>query len=154
MKIKIIVDLCHIVSYADGEEGGIEMEKEQLSEIRRRLGKTQTQMAQLLGVSGKAVKSFEQGWRRIPTHVERQALFLLASATTLHKKMSPCWVLQDCSSERRRNCPAWEYQIGNLCWFINGTVCKGEVKRNWEQKMAHCLKCETFKALFPSYGSL
>ena len=35
-------------------------------------------MAQILGSSLKAVQSFEQGWRKIPVHVERQMLFLLA----------------------------------------------------------------------------
>ena len=39
------------------------MKRKQLAEIRRHLGKTQSQMAQILGVSPKAVQSFEQGWR-------------------------------------------------------------------------------------------
>jgi DNA-binding XRE family transcriptional regulator len=53
------------------------MDKTEFSQIRHRLGKTQAQIAQLLGVSPKAIQSFEQGWRNIPTHVERQLLFLL-----------------------------------------------------------------------------
>jgi DNA-binding transcriptional regulator YiaG len=52
------------------------MEKKQFSEIRRHLGKTQLQMAQLLGISLKAIQSFEQGWRNIPGHIERQVLLL------------------------------------------------------------------------------
>jgi hypothetical protein len=34
-------------------------------------------MAQLLGTSIKAIHSYEQGWRTIPVHVERQLYFLL-----------------------------------------------------------------------------
>ena len=62
------------------------MEKKQFSEIRRHLGKTQLQMAQLLGISLKAIQSFEQGWRNIPVHIERQVLFLLASKKSLPQK--------------------------------------------------------------------
>jgi DNA-binding transcriptional regulator YiaG len=43
--------------------------------IRKELLKTQKQMSELLGISLKAVQSFEQGWRSIPPYVERQALF-------------------------------------------------------------------------------
>ena len=39
--------------------------------LRKRFDKTQKQMSQLLGVSIKAVHSYEQGWRSIPDHVEK-----------------------------------------------------------------------------------
>ncbi len=121
------------------------MEKTEFSEIRRHLKKTQTQMAQLLGVSVKAVQSFEQGWRRIPTHIERQSLFLLAMKKGPHGKGQPCWEIRQCSEETRRNCPAWEFQSGHLCWFINGTSCNGEIRENWRQKMKMCRGCAVFK---------
>lgn len=41
------------------------MDKMEFSIIRRTLGKTQKEVAQLFGISLKAVQSFEQGWRRI-----------------------------------------------------------------------------------------
>ena len=41
-------------------------------------GKTQNQLARLLGTSFKAIQSFEQGWRNVPAHTERQLLLLLA----------------------------------------------------------------------------
>ena len=65
------------------------MEKKEFSEIRHHLGKTQLQMAQLVGVSLKAIQSFEQGWRNIPVHTERQVLFLLASKKSPPQKESP-----------------------------------------------------------------
>jgi hypothetical protein len=47
------------------------MEKEEFSRIRKRLGKTQRQVAHLRGTSLEAGQSFGQGWRRIPFHIER-----------------------------------------------------------------------------------
>lgn len=125
------------------------MEKKEFSEIRRQLGKTQSQMAQLLGTSPKAIQSFEQGWRNIPVHVERQTLFLLANMNAQKSKRS-CWSIRKCPLDNRRNCPAWEFQIGHLCWFINGTICRGEVQESWRQKMKMCRQCEVFRAMLPT----
>lgn len=124
------------------------MEKKEFSNIRRQLGKTQAQMAQLMGVSLKAIQSFEQGWRKIPTHVERQALFLLAVKELPAKKLKPCWETEKCPAETKRNCPAWEFQTGHLCWFINGTICHGEIQESWQKKMTICRQCAVFQAMF------
>ena len=40
------------------------MNKKEFSQIRQHLGKTQNQTAQLLGISLKAVQSFEQGQKQ------------------------------------------------------------------------------------------
>lgn len=125
------------------------MEKKELSKIRKSLRKTQGQMAQLLGVSLKAIQSFEQGWRKIPTHVERQALFLLTMKKRPANRAKPCWVIQKCPLETRRNCPAWEFRAGHLCWFINGTICYGEIQDSWQKKMTICQQCAVFQAMFP-----
>ena len=53
------------------------MDKAEFRKFRKKLNKTQAQMAQLLGISLKAVHSYEQGWRRVPTAVERQMYFLV-----------------------------------------------------------------------------
>jgi DNA-binding XRE family transcriptional regulator len=122
------------------------MDKEEFSEIRRRLGKSQREMADLLAISVKAVQSFEQGWRNIPVHVERQVLFLLAMKKS-QKEARPCWDIQSCPMEIKERCPAWEFQSGHLCWFINGTVCNGEVHGNWESKIRICRNCEVFSSI-------
>jgi DNA-binding XRE family transcriptional regulator len=54
------------------------MEIKEFKRFRQRMNKTQRQMAQLLGMSLKAIHSYEQGWRNIPVHVERQMLFLIS----------------------------------------------------------------------------
>ena len=127
------------------------MRNSEFSSIRARLGKTQKELAQLLGTSLKAIQSFEQGWRNIPVHVERQVLFLLAHhAPGLRKAGQNCWTKKNCPRESRNQCPAWEYRLGRLCWFINGTVCHGKTQASWQKKMNLCRKCEVFQSLMPS----
>ena len=125
------------------------MNKEEFYYFRTRLGKTQKQMAQLLGTSIKAVHSYEQGWRSIPVHVERQILFMLSRKLDSVQGVAPCWKIKKCPKERKQNCPAWEFRSGKLCWFINGTICEGTVQKDWREKMQMCRKCEVFRPLLP-----
>ena len=122
------------------------MGKKEFSTVRQYLGKTQSQIAQVLGVSLKAIQSFEQGWRNIPVHIERQLLFLLASKKSPPRKERPCWVIRKCLIEIRQNCPAWEFQVGNLCWFINGTICQGRTQESWQKKMKICRQCKRLES--------
>lgn len=128
------------------------MDRKEFTAIRRYLGKTQSQMAQLLGTSLKAMQSFEQGWRKVPVHIERQLFLLTAQKFSVPgRKKQNCWTAQVCPRESRRTCPAWEYQLGHLCWFINGTVCRGEVQKNWQTKMTSCRTCDVFKSMMPEF---
>jgi DNA-binding XRE family transcriptional regulator len=139
------------VWYDGKKEKGVysRLKKEEFSRIRRYLGKTQSQLAQLLGVSYKAIQSFEQGWRNIPVHTERQVLLLVALKKASPKKDRPCWVVRKCPMETKRNCPAWELQAGYLCWFINGTICQGQVQSSWRKKMELCRQCNVFQTMLP-----
>jgi len=112
--------------------------------LRQKIQKTQKQMASLLGTSLKAVQSFEQGWRKVPVHIERQLLFLLSTKQVIPGKSRPCWVIRNCPSENREACPAFEFNMGGLCWFINGTICQGKVQGSWAKKMKVCQNCEVF----------
>lgn len=125
------------------------MEKQELVKIRKYLGKTQKQLAQLLGLSLKAIHSYEQGWRNIPAYVERQALFLLLAKEALNRNDKACWVIKNCPMVIRQNCSAWEFQLGQLCWFINGTLCQGKVQKNWSEKMNICRNCNFFTSIMP-----
>ena len=126
------------------------MDRKEFTAIRRYLGKTQSQMAQLLGTSLKAMQSFEQGWRKVPVHIERQLLFIVAKKSSALKGKK-CWTAQSCPKESRENCPAWEFQLGHLCWFINGTVCHGEVQESWQKKMKTCRNCDVFNSAMPDF---
>ena len=123
------------------------MERTEFKELRKRLKKTQAQMAQLLGVSLKAVHSYEQGWRKVPAAVERQMYFLTVKQNTKSGKVKACWQIKNCSPEQKTRCPAWEFGAGELCWFINGTICDGTAQKNWKEKMKICQSCEVFKPL-------
>lgn len=125
------------------------MESTDFKDIRAKLSKTQKEMAHLLGVSIKAIHSYEQGWRKIPHHVERQLLFLFSRA--IRKKdgnLKKCWDILNCPDKRQKSCPAWEFQAGDLCWFINGTKCSGQNHNSWENKMEECKTCKVFRGFF------
>jgi hypothetical protein len=121
------------------------MKAKTFSRFRKKLQKTQKQMAQLLGTSIKAIHSYEQGWRSIPVHVERQLYFLLTRKQLGTNGIKPCWQIRACPPEQREQCPAWEFASGDLCWFINGTICDGTVHGSWKEKMALCRTCHVFK---------
>jgi len=123
------------------------MDNNEFLRARKRLSKTQKQMTGLLGTSLEAIQSYEQGWRSIPTHVERQVFFLVSKMRENSKNERPCWVIKKCLPERKKQCPAWEFQSGRLCWFINGTMCEGKIQRDWQKKMRICPSCEVIAAL-------
>ena len=123
------------------------MDKKEFSRFRNRLSKTQKQMAQLLGTSMKAVHSYEQGWRSVPVHVERQIYFLISNMRNGQKARKPCWVIKKCPPKQKKQCPAWEFQAGKQCWCINGTICDGEAHPNWKAKMKICRSCDVFLSI-------
>jgi DNA-binding XRE family transcriptional regulator len=128
------------------------MDKKEFQYFRQKLQKTQKEMAQLLGTSLKAVESYEQGWRNIPVQVERQVLFFLALKMETCEQPAPCWEIRHCTHEMQKSCPAYEFNSGHLCWFINGTICQGKLQANWKQKMTLCKKCKVFTPLMDYWG--
>jgi len=122
------------------------MNRETFSHIRAKLGKTQKALAGLLGVSLKAVQSYEQGWRAIPIHVERQLYFLTVNQRNDEQtRRKDCWSIKKC--DRKKECPAWEFQAGHLCWFLSGTRCECAADKNWKEKMEICRNCDVLKSL-------
>jgi len=121
--------------------------RDEFARLRSRLEKTQEELSRLLGVSVRAVHSYEQGWRSVPVHVERQLLFLVARALAGKRSRKPCWTVTDCPTSVRNECPAWEFRTGDLCWFISGTHCQGKVQVNWREKMELCRSCEMLRPL-------
>jgi len=121
------------------------MDRSEFKRARKKLNKTQKQMAQLLGVSLKAVHSYEQGWRVVPPAVERHLCFLILRQT-LSGTPRPCWEVKGCPSDRMAQCPAAEFNSGDLCWLINGSFCAGSDQGSWEGKMAICRSCTVFKS--------
>lgn len=120
------------------------MEKNEFTDIRKMLGKTQREMSELLGTSLKAISSYEQGWRNIPGHVERMLLFLVCRKADQNGRN--CWDILECPLDKKQACPAWEFNAGNLCWFITGTTCQKGVHKNWKEKIAACRECPVLKS--------
>jgi len=119
------------------------MDKQNFLLARKKLGKTQKKLAELLGSSIKAIQGYEQGWRSIPPHVERQIFFLLSRQRQKENSPPPpCWKIKKCPPAIREQCPAWEFQAGELCWFINGTICECKTQKSWKEKMNICRDCE------------
>ncbi|HFQ80875.1 MAG TPA: XRE family transcriptional regulator [Desulfobacterales bacterium] len=125
------------------------MNKKEFAHIRKILGKTQKELAELLGISIKTLHSYEQGWRRIPAHAERQIIFLLSKVSEISGGLKPCWTIKNCPPKRKKACPAWEFQAGKLCWFINGTICECNAQHDWHKKMEVCRKCAVLKSFMP-----
>jgi DNA-binding XRE family transcriptional regulator len=95
------------------------MDSKEFKKIRKRLNRTQKEIAPLLGVSQKAIHSYEQGLRNIPPHVERQMLFLLS-----RNVFKLCWALL----YRSYRGVKWSY----VCWsyltiFIPRKSCDIEI---------------------------
>jgi DNA-binding XRE family transcriptional regulator len=119
--------------------------------LRDELGHSQREMAELLGVSTKAIQSYEQGWRKTPPHVEQQVL--LQAILRRHpdlRKIPRCWKLNKCSLEIRRRCPSAKLKLPGFCWFITGTLCHGAPLGSWAAKRDHCLQCQVMKGLLES----
>lgn len=121
------------------------MNPREFTNLRGKLHKTQKELSQLLGTSIKAVHSYEQGWRAIPGHVERQMFFLASRRLLDPKAKKSCWQITRCPRDRRAQCPAKEFKAYKLCWFICGTQCHGVVHDTWKEKMAFCRTCPVFQ---------
>jgi DNA-binding XRE family transcriptional regulator len=124
---------------------GLDMDSKKFAFYRKKLGLTQKEIAQLLLTSVKAIHSYEQGWRNIPENIERQIYFLISGQKTGKGNTQPCWVQRSCPPEMKKQCPAWKFKAGHLCWFITGTLCEGLVHPSWSEKIKHCRNCKIFK---------
>jgi len=116
--------------------------------LRKEFGLSQKEMADLLGVSLKAIQSYEQGWRRVPPHIEQMLLLhaVLHRCSNL-RKVPPCWKTVDCPATVRDVCPARHLAHPGFCWLVTGTLCRGERMGSWRAKRSRCLKCKVLRTL-------
>ena len=121
------------------------MNKDEFVPARKKLKKTQQQLANLLGVSVKTIHSYEQGRRAIPAHIERQMFFLLSNQRSRKQNLIPCWEKKQCTDKEK--CPAWEFQSGHLCWFLCGTKSEETTGASRQDKLQNCRSCRIFTSL-------
>ncbi len=119
------------------------MARSQFADIRwarKQLGKSQSEMSRLLGVSVRAVQSYEQGWRHVPPLVERAtALLVYLSRRKELGDMSPCWEVRKCDD--RDGCPTYELGAGDVCWMLPSTRCSNGDKAGREERLVECQQC-------------
>ena len=85
-----------------------------LRDIRKKLGKSQKEFADLLGISVRAIQSYEQKWRAVPPCVDKIAhLALYLTRREELNGAAPCWELLGCSEDARSRCQA--SQSGSNC---------------------------------------
>lgn len=122
------------------------MDKAGFTRARALLGKSQRELARLLGISPKAVESYEQGWRKVPSNVERMLYFLLFK---LNEKSfaheNPCWSMKSCSDESRKECIAYVTGEGHFCWFFTGGLCASAKASGIGER--YCYTCEVFSRI-------
>jgi transcriptional regulator with XRE-family HTH domain len=115
----------------------------EFSRLRGSLGKSQRELAELLGLSLKAVESYEQGWRNVPAHVERLLYFLLFKLNEGEiEAEDPCWKSTGCPDERRSKCVAFVAKEGRFCWFFTGRLCASAA--SGEADSQSCYSCAVF----------
>jgi DNA-binding XRE family transcriptional regulator len=130
------------------------MTPQEFNNVRKTLGKSQRDLAKLIGTSLRSVQAYEQGWREVPPQIERMALFFLYQKLKGQDLVPPCWEMKDCSKKWRENCPAWEFQAQGPCWFLNGDFCVGKSCGSWGEKMKICSACEVFKCVMENAAPL
>ena len=128
------------------------MDNKEFSKIRRELELSQKGLSRIVCVSLKAIQSFEQGWRNVPTHVEREMLLLssLKSSGNMDRNSTACWEIKNCPEDWKEHCLVWKLQARHFCWYLNGTFCQGKAHHNWEEKIKMCRECEVYQSMFPN----
>ncbi|MDP3028751.1 MAG: ATP-binding protein [Deltaproteobacteria bacterium] len=56
-------------------------------------------------------------------------------------KEARCWDLEDCD---KKGCPAYG-RTDVMCWFIDGTHCKGQPMGKFPDKLDECRECQVYK---------
>jgi len=94
-----------------------------IQSVRKTLGQTQEELAVALGISAKAIQSYEQGWRDVPIRVVVQIFTLLAIHRQGDEPQPPCWEITQCPEKERNACPSHVIGHGQCCWFIAARTC-------------------------------
>jgi transcriptional regulator with XRE-family HTH domain len=116
----------------------------QIGRIRRALGKTQHELAELLGVRPEVVRKYENGEAHPSARCLRTlALMLAADMRTARQCETNCWEARRCPSSRRENCPTYALNGGRTCWLLIEGACPVDPKPG-EQVAQRCDGCVVF----------
>jgi DNA-binding transcriptional regulator YiaG len=118
---------------------------ELVKRIRRSLDMTQADVARTLGISVRAIQSYEQGWRSVPDAVIVQLLVLVAAFRGSALAGKPCWEMTGCAPQGRAGCPSTKTG-GHLCWFVSGRLC-GDARTQKKDDALPCLACPVVQTM-------
>jgi hypothetical protein len=99
-------------------------------------------MADLLGVSKRAVQSYEQHRRHAPPPVRKlAALMLYQHWQKDHARPAPCWEQHECSHETRESCFTYQARADGLCWMMTGSIGANPACKTRPNPQRDCLTC-------------
>jgi len=123
-----------------------------LPTVRGSLGLSQSQFARLLGVSSRAIQSYEQGWRKMPRPLVAHVMTVLAVHCDHPTQSPPCWSLTGCLEETRSRCAAFKLGRGHFCWLLAGTTCGKSNKSACSTGPQSCISCVVIKEMLDGSG--
>lgn len=123
-----------------------ETRAETVKRLRGILERTQAELANALGVSEKAVQSYEQGWRDVPVRVMIQLLVLLALYRRHTMDDVPCWEIRKCDPAQRERCASFTVGRGQFCWFVGSKDCRPAASGNADSILP-CMECPVVRRL-------
>jgi len=119
-----------------------------IAEIRRGLGRSLEEFAELLGVSADVARSYELGTRRpSPRRVRLLTLLLASHRLSTHQCAANCWEVKRCAAPARLACPAYRLNQGEMCWLLTGSFCAGNSRPAAGARGTNCPECAVFKLL-------
>ena len=118
-------------------------------DLRSRMQWSRGEVASFLGVSRKAVESYEQGWRAVPDRVWKQ---LITTVALQHeyplRQHSRCWELTGCPRTIRDECFSYQKMHGHFCWMTATNNCR-KAHLGAERGYLECVNCPVTLQFLP-----
>ena len=112
--------------------------------LRETMGWSRAETAAILGLSRKAVESYELGWRKVPARVWKQALTVAAIQRKYPMGTKPCWELTRCHERVSKNCLCRKLTDGRFCW-MTVTQCCHLAHLDKQMGFENCLSCPVIR---------
>lgn len=111
---------------------------------------SRVEVASFLGVSKKAIESYEQGWREIPDRVWKQLITTAAVQKEYPLRIhGRCWETTDCPPSIRDTCYSYRKMHGHFCWLTATNCCRNAHLGKHTGYLA-CMDCPSTRQFLPS----